>query len=132
MSSHLSPSQLQQLQDHLRQRYAALRDEVRQELAASGHEHRAYLDEGAHDAGDASVADQLAELNLAMLDQHIQTLRGVEAALARIDNGSYGLCIEDETEIPFARLEANPTAMRCIQCQEYHERTHAQPGHASL
>lgn len=132
MTDHLDENQLQQLREQLQQRYATLKDEVRQEIAASGHDHRAYLDEGAHDAGDASVADQLAELNLSLLDQHIQALRDIETALARIENGTYGVCIDSGEPIPFARLAANPTALRSIECQERYERTHAQPGHASL
>lgn len=40
----------------------------------------------------------------------------VEAALARIDNGTYGDCVECDEEIPLKRLEALPTATKCIAC----------------
>lgn len=132
MSEALSPAQTEELHDILRRQHARLRDEVRTELRESGQDQYLYMTEGAHDTGDASVADQLAELNLDLLDRHIQALREVEAALARIDTGDYGFCSEDEEPIGYQRLKANPTARRCIACQERFERTHAQPGHHTL
>ena len=52
------------------------------------------------------------------------------AALARIENGDYGECVDCGSEIAHARLKAYPTATRCLACQEKHERTYA-PAHQS-
>lgn len=46
----------------------------------------------------------------------------VDAALHRIEDGSYGLCIDCGAEIPAARLHAAPEASRCIACQEKTEK----------
>ena len=46
----------------------------------------------------------------------------VDAALRRIEDGSYGLCIDCGAEIPAARLRAAPEASRCIACQEKTEK----------
>lgn len=40
----------------------------------------------------------------------------IEAALTRIDNDTYGYCVECDEEIPLKRLEAMPTAAKCISC----------------
>ncbi len=44
-------------------------------------------------------------------------LRNIEAALMRIDNGDYGLCRDCDEPINPKRLEFDPTALRCIDCQ---------------
>lgn len=132
MSEHLSQRQLGELETLLKQQYAKLQDEVRQALQASGNDHYLFMTEGAHDEGDQSVADQLAELNLGLLDHQIRELREVEAALTRLQEGDYGLCIDDQEPISFKRLKANPTARRCIACQTRYEHTHAQPGQPKM
>ena len=43
-----------------------------------------------------------------------ERLQNINAALNRIDEGTYGKCEKDGTQIPVARLEANPTAKTCI------------------
>lgn len=45
----------------------------------------------------------------------------VEHALARIENGTYGLCETCNSEIPIVRLEAKPSVSLCLSCQEKHE-----------
>ena len=50
---------------------------------------------------------------------------GSTGALARINEGSYGFCESCGQEIPAARLQAEPTALRCVHCQELYEKTHA-------
>lgn len=132
MSSHLTDEQRQHLHQRLQEMHQDLYADVKRELAASGHDHQAYVDEGAHDSGDDSVADQLAELNLRLLDQHINALRAVEWALARMANDEYGLCIDSGEPIPFARLAANPTALRTVEFQERYERQYAHPQCTSL
>ena len=47
-----------------------------------------------------------------------QTIRDIKAALARIDNGSYGICDECGEEISEGRLEAVPEATRCVNCAD--------------
>jgi len=42
----------------------------------------------------------------------------IEAAIKRIEEGSYGICIDCEKEISIQRLKAVPGAIRCTFCQE--------------
>ena len=45
-------------------------------------------------------------------------LKQVENALERIEEGTYGVCFDCQQLIPTARLEAVPTATRCVPCKE--------------
>jgi len=51
-----------------------------------------------------------------------EALEDVALALARLDDGSYGLCSTCREPIPPERLEAVPTTSRCVGCQERRER----------
>ncbi|MEV5568777.1 TraR/DksA C4-type zinc finger protein [Spirillospora sp. NPDC052269] len=46
----------------------------------------------------------------------------VQAALQRIDEGGYGLCVTCGKPVPPGRLEARPEAARCVPCQARHDR----------
>jgi len=62
------------------------------------------------------------ELAIRNLDRESQLLRNVRAALARIDEGIYGVCMHCEEDISPKRLHAVPWAPYCIQCQETADR----------
>lgn len=129
----LTPSQLDQLVMQLKQEYQALLIEVREELENSGQQHRIdLLNSEPGDSGDESMASTLADFNLAVVDRHVHALRDIEAAFRRVKDESYGVCIGCGDDIEFARLQAYPTAKRCIVCQEKHEREYAQAGHPSM
>ncbi len=119
----LTPEQLQQLGDRLEQREAELRAEVRAAREAS-----------ANDAIDASTdVDDLAaagEVRLRSGIEHVELQRDQEELLAieqardRLRAGGYGDCSDCGLEIPFERLQAQPSALRCIPCQSAWEREH--------
>lgn len=50
-------------------------------------------------------------------------LTDIDAALARIEAGTYGLCVECNQEILAARLEVLPATPYCVSCQQLHERS---------
>jgi len=58
------------------------------------------------------------ELAIRNLDRESNLLRNVRAALARIDEGTFGVCLHCEEDISLKRLNAVPWAPYCIQCQE--------------
>jgi DnaK suppressor protein len=70
-------------------------------------------------------ADQMDEIQYASerdlairnVDRESRLLVQVRAALRRIQDGSFGTCIDCESEISPKRLSAVPSAPRCIQCQ---------------
>ena len=62
------------------------------------------------------------ELALGTLARESSGLRETRAALRRIDDGSFGICMDCEEEINLKRLAAVPWAARCIACQERADR----------
>jgi RNA polymerase-binding protein DksA len=129
----LTHSQLDQLTRKLKENYQALLREVREELDNSGNQHRIdLLNNEPGDTGDESLANALADFNLTILDRHIDGMRDIEAALQRVKNGDYGRCIDCGDDVGFGRLQAYPTAKRCIVCQEQREKQFAQEGHPKM
>jgi DnaK suppressor protein len=84
------------------------------------------------ESGDESVADEEEDLNLSMIGRDVDELRDIDDALARMDDGTYGVCIACGEDIPLARLQATPTAKRCLRDQEIYERSHPGAGTPSL
>ena len=62
------------------------------------------------------------DLEFALDDHESAALSQIDAALARLEAGVYGECMDCSSKIPMARLQATPQAMRCIACQEKFER----------
>ena len=77
---------------------------------------------------DAVLTDVAAALDDAMVRQNVQDVRDILAARRRIAAGRYGVCIDCGSDIAFARLQAYPTAKRCIDCQRAHEAAAARGG----
>lgn len=74
------------------------------------------------DAGDAAVSDQAKSVDADLSSTANGNLGLVDDALKRIDNGSYGKCIDCGEDIPPARLEAVPWTPYCIKDQEVRDR----------
>ena len=74
---------------------------------------------------DALYEVQLAgerELAIRNLDRESNLLRNVKGALARVADGSYGICLHCDEEIKPKRLDAVPWTKYCIRCQEAADR----------
>lgn len=69
---------------------------------------------GELDPESAEIAFELSQQG-AVLEQSTQHLREVTAALARLDDGSYGICAVCGKEISHARLEARPWTAYCVE-----------------
>jgi RNA polymerase-binding protein DksA len=128
----LTPQQAKELR--------ALVDERRQDIVAElqrdvekarGQQYRD-LAGPAPDAGDASVADLISDLENAEVTRDVGELRALEQARARLKDGSYGVCVQCGGDIAFERLRANPAASRCLACQHMFEKTHASSGGSTL
>jgi RNA polymerase-binding transcription factor DksA len=71
------------------------------------------------------VATAVTALDHAVVQRHIAAIRNIDDALTRMRKHHYGICVDCGDEIAYARLAAFPTALRCIGCQEHHERIYA-------
>lgn len=83
---------------------------------------------GGADTGELSTVDQHpadSATNLADADREEASLEILQAqqervreALARVDAGTYGRCVDCGATLPDERLEARPEAERCVDCQQ--------------
>ena len=80
---------------------------------------------------DRAKANEEIDLKISLEELESAELVAIDAALKRVADGSYGLCIQCGASIATARLHANPTALRCINCQADEEKLHPSP-HTSL
>ncbi|HYR01464.1 MAG TPA: TraR/DksA C4-type zinc finger protein [Casimicrobiaceae bacterium] len=119
----IPPADLERLQRELEDRRQKLRVEVKTQLDGSDDDRVVGLRNRIKESGDEwGVADGLAELDIAEVRHALAELNEVEAALARIRAGTYGECRDCGEPIALARLSAYPTAMRCLACQQRHEK----------
>ena len=128
----LSAAERDTLGSRLRNRRQALRAEVQTQLANSDDPRVVGLKNELAATEDWVLADILGDLDIAMVTRDIQELQDVDAALARMDDGSYGTCRDCGEPIGWPRLNVQPTAMRCISCQEAFEAARGKPGPPTL
>lgn len=98
-----------------------------QEQIMSLYEHDLRVGQEASDEGTEDIVDRAnnsynREFMFALSDTERKILIEIEKALARLDNGGYGSCLNCKDEIPKARLKAVPWARYCVDCQEQFER----------
>ena len=126
----LTPADRSRLQAELEARRRALRAEVKAQLTGTGEtreDNVVGLSNVIGDTDDWGKADAMAALDIAEARHTLAELTEVDAALARISDGSYGECVDCGVDIAPARLFAYPAARRCIACQEKHEIRKAGP-----
>jgi DnaK suppressor protein len=96
----------------------------RQQLLSVVRSTQAQMAEKTKDLPD--VSDQASEgygdeLAVGLMAIEAAQLEDIEAAITRIDNGSYGLCADCEKPIPRKRIEVLPFARRCLPCEGVRE-----------
>ena len=92
-------------------RLAALRSDFDGIVAASTDSNA----DDEHDPEGTTIAFERSQV-AALAKQAETRLAEVEAALTRLDAGTYGVCVRCGTPIPVGRLEARPTAITCVTC----------------
>jgi DnaK suppressor protein len=73
------------------------------------------------DQGESSEVDIQEDIEFALIQMKSETLNKIDAALRRLEDGTYGDCFECGEEISEARLRALPFAVRCKDCEEARE-----------
>jgi RNA polymerase-binding protein DksA len=94
----------------------ALQDSMRSTREDSD---RTEMSKDPYGSASSSHDDELAAINA---DRLARDLKLIDRALADIDAGRYGVCVECEEPIAARRLKALPFATRCIECQARSER----------
>ena len=82
------------------------------------------LDDNSTSADIVDQASSYTEKNVELraINRQIKLIAKIDAALKRIQNGTYGFCIETGEPIGLKRLIARPVATLCISAQEKHEK----------
>ena len=100
-------------QTEIRHKLRTLRDTLPAELAQ------------VRDAEEQSMEEFVVGMDFAIMEMESQTLRRIDEALARLAQGTYGLCGDCDEPIAEARLQALPFAVVCRDCQERREEDEA-------
>ena len=101
----------------MKQRLIAMREEL-ESVADTGDDHAAVVQLDQAKVGRLSRMDALQAQAMAKASgqRRAMQLREIDAALRRIDDGSYGDCERCEEPVDPRRLDADPTARLCIDC----------------
>src|SRR5579883_111006 len=103
-------------------KYKAMLEAKQAELSAGLRNRDEIAIEKAPDALDEVQLAGERELAIRNLDRDSNMLRQIRRALARIADGSYGICLHCEEDISPKRINAVPWAAYCIKCQEQVDR----------
>ena len=103
-------------------KYKEILEAKRRELEGNVRNREGIVIEKTPDALDEVQHAGERELAIRNLDRETNLLRNVRGALARIEDGSFGVCLHCEEDINPKRLNAVPWAPYCITCQEMADR----------
>lgn len=99
------------LEQSLRRKLEELQRRLASIKADAGQEHSPDSEEQAQERENDEVVDAIG-------DETRQSIREINQALRRLEEGSYGVCESCGQAIAAARLQALPEATRCIECAE--------------
>jgi DnaK suppressor protein len=105
--------------------FRQLLEAKRKELLASTGDREEILIEHAAEEFDRLQQQLNREVAIRNLDRESTLLKSVQAALNRLDDGTFGVCLRCDEPIPEKRLRAVPWAAHCVACQEAIERQRA-------
>ncbi|HET9894887.1 MAG TPA: TraR/DksA C4-type zinc finger protein [Streptosporangiaceae bacterium] len=107
-----------------RKRLEEVRDELDRSVAVLNGAHQAHPLVADYPQDPADAGTNLAESDRAEAILAAAKARRVLVieALRRLDDGSYGLCVDCGNGVPEGRLEAKPEAARCVTCQAKRDR----------
>lgn len=120
-------TQLTSLRDALNFRLQELRAEV-QASAQAQHQLTDAAEHEVTDRKDEAMRQQLLELDDVQAQRDFNEIAQVEAALQRLDAGSFGNCADCGQPISLQRLQTQPASLRCVPCQAHHEHEVARSG----
>ena len=116
------PSQRdQQLRRLLEQRRREIDLSLREQLSEAREPRDRPDPAGPGEDGELDEAEAREAVEFSLLRVKRELRCRIDEALERLDTGEYGTCADCGEEIPMARLNALPFAVRCVDCQAAHE-----------
>jgi RNA polymerase-binding transcription factor DksA len=122
--ANLTSSEVSRFRERLRARDLDLRRAIHASLVNAEDKTYAEVAGRVLDVAEESVANMFADDKILIIKKEVAEQTDVVAALARITDGTYGACVDCAENIGVKRLDAYPTAKRCIRCQTHFERQH--------
>src|ERR1700758_895663 len=110
----MTPKEIEQLKEKLENQ----RQESTRFLDRLRHESRSLETDGTQDSADQCVVNLSKEFLFEQSSQKRTMLRLIEAALARMAEGSFGICVGCDDQIQPRRLQAVTWTQFCLSCQE--------------
>ena len=107
--------------DYFRAKLVAWKDEILKE-ARETLQHLQDESQNHPDFADRASSETDRAIELRARDRQRKLIAKIDAALQRIEDGTYGYCEETGEPISLGRLEARPTATLSVEAQERHER----------
>jgi DnaK suppressor protein len=115
------PFMNEQQKDYFRKKLVRWKQDILKESVETLHVLQSDAD--AHpDVADRATSETDRSLELRTRDRQRKLISKIEAALSRIEDGTYGYCEESGEPISLKRLDARPVATLSIEAQERHER----------
>jgi len=107
--------------EYYKKKLQTRREELIKTIARTEEEGRTADDDPTVDLADKAANSYTKEFLFGQTNVDRNLLALIDAALARIKNGTYGICGECEEELQQKRLEAVPWARYCVSCAEKYE-----------
>jgi DnaK suppressor protein len=111
----MTKKNLKEVRESLKQRLGQL------ELQLDTLSKEPITDDQVQDPGDQALSSTMETLRSSLQDTELAEYNRIVRALEKIDEGTYGVCIDCGGEIAEKRLSSYPNAERCIVCQEQFE-----------
>jgi DnaK suppressor protein len=96
--------------------------EMKQTLLNKKSSEELKIDTDVQDEGDSAQDLSNKDLALILSNKEFNTLKQIEEALSKIEDGTYGICVDTDEKIEEKRLLANPLALRTLEAQESYEK----------
>jgi DnaK suppressor protein len=107
----------------MKQKLLEMKEQILRQLISESDEFQEIVDDmEPKDLADIAADDIDRRILEVLGSQEIRRLQLIDAALGRIENGHYGICMGCGKKIPDERLRAIPYAILCIECKSSEER----------
>lgn len=108
--------------EELKKRLLMKKQELLETMTQDESEGRGFDESGTQDLADKATNSYTKEFLFGLSDAERTLLMAVDEALARVREGTYGLCVSCGGAVQPKRLEALPWARHCLSCQEQEEK----------
>lgn len=106
----------------IRKRLMQMREDMLTDLRQKNTDAASVSDAGVPDPGDSSLSAYLTDFLHLLSDSRREEILKIDEALQRLEDGSYGICLNCGEQIPIERLEVQPYTSHCVACKEELER----------